>query len=152
MTERQITDDVPAVESQQRQIKVVGLVAVVWNLLGVSAFLMQMLMTEEDMAALPEAQRALYEAIPFWADLAFSVAVFGGLLGAVLLLLRRRLAIVLFAVSLAGIGVQQFQMYVMSDVLAVMGASAAVMPTLVVCAAIMQLWYAVSCRGRGWLN
>ena len=41
--------------------RIVGVLALIWNLMGVSAYLMQVNMSEEDMAALPEAQR-----VPPW--------------------------------------------------------------------------------------
>jgi len=46
-----------------------------WNLLGAVAFAAQMMITPEMLAALPEAERALYEGQPRWVLVAFAVAM-----------------------------------------------------------------------------
>ena len=66
---------------------VVAAVLLVWNLLGVMAYVMQVTMSPETLAALPQEQRQLYESTPAWATAAFAVAVNFGALGCVLLLL-----------------------------------------------------------------
>ncbi len=68
-------------------------VGLVWNLLGVAAFLGQMTM---DLSSLPAAEWAFYESTPVWATVAFAVAVSGGVLGCGALLLRRRLTYAFF--------------------------------------------------------
>ena len=72
---------------------VVAGILLVWNLLGVMAYLMQVTMSPEIVAALPDAQRQLYENTPKWATAAFAIAVNGGALGCLLLLLKRNLQI-----------------------------------------------------------
>ncbi|MDH4013213.1 MAG: hypothetical protein OEU33_04170, partial [Chromatiales bacterium] len=46
---------------------ILAIAALVWNLLGVMAYVMQVSMTEEALALLPEDQRVLYETVPAWA-------------------------------------------------------------------------------------
>ena len=50
-----------------RSFWIISGVALVWNLLGVAAFVMQVTMTEDALMKLPEAERMLYENIPAWA-------------------------------------------------------------------------------------
>ena len=57
---------------------IIAAIALVWNLMGVAAYLMQMTMSDEAIAALPEAQRALHESTPAWATGAYALAVPGG--------------------------------------------------------------------------
>jgi len=83
----------------------IGAVALIWNLLGCINFLSQM--NAEAVAGMPESYRAIVEGRPAWATVAFAVAVFGGALGSLLLLLRKSLAYHVFIVSLLGaIGAQ----------------------------------------------
>ena len=63
---------------------VVAVLLLVWNLLGVMAYIMQVTMSPETLAALPDAQRQLYENTPAWATAAFAIAVSGGALGCLL--------------------------------------------------------------------
>lgn len=82
---------------------VIGIFALIWNAMGVMAYIGQAYMTNEMLAALPEAERALYENVPAWVTAAFAIAVFGGTLGCIVLLLKKKLAKSLFLVSLIAI-------------------------------------------------
>lgn len=82
----------------------IGAIALIWNLLGVMNYLGQM--NADTLAALPENHRALIETRPAWATGAFAIAVFGGVLGSLLLLLKRSIAVYLFIVSLLGVIIQ----------------------------------------------
>ena len=55
--------------------------ALIWDLLGVFAYVSQVRMSPEDLAALSEAQRMLIESTPAWSTAAFAIAVNGGALG-----------------------------------------------------------------------
>ena len=94
--------------------RITGFLALIWNLLGVSAYIMQVRMTEADLAALPEAQQMLYETTPAWATGAFATAVFAGALGCLLLVMRKGLAIPVLIVSLLAVLVQMFHAFFMS--------------------------------------
>ncbi len=124
----------------------------VWNLMGVMAFVMQVTMSDEALAALPEAQRDLYLNTPGWANAAFAVAVFGGTLGCILLLLRKSWAVPVLILSLAGVAVQTFHAFFLSPALDVLGAGGLVMPILVTAGAIFLIWYARRARGRDWIG
>ena len=65
---------------------VIGTVTLIWNLMGVINFFMQM--NPDVLAAYRESERALIESRPSWATIAFALAVFGSVIGCVLLLLR----------------------------------------------------------------
>jgi len=79
----------------------VGIVTLIWNLLGALNFLAQM---DPDMvASYRESERAIILGRPLWASAGFALAVFAGSLGNILLLLRKSLAIYLFIASLLGV-------------------------------------------------
>ena len=131
---------------------VVAGLGLVWNLLGVTAFVMQVTMTPEALAALPEPQRELYEMTPVWATVAFALAVFGGVLGCLGLLLRKRWGLILLWFSLAGVLVQMFHAMVLSNSLAVYGPVGAVMPVLVIAIAIALVMLGRSANTKHWLG
>ena len=108
----------------------IAIAALVWNLLGVMAFVMQVVMSHDQVAALPPADRAVYEATPSWLTVAFALAVGGGVAGSLGLLLRRRWAVTAFAVSLAALVVQIAGAYLATPVWQASGATGAVMPVL----------------------
>lgn len=79
----------------------IGAVALIWYLMGSANFVVQM-----SAGALPEFQegeRAIIEGRPAWATGAFALAVFGGALGCLLLLLRKPAAYHVFIASLLGV-------------------------------------------------
>ena len=79
---------------------VISVMALVWNLLGVFNYLTQAFMTNEILASLPKDQKLLYEKVPAWVTAAFAVAVFSGTLGALLLLLKKKVSSTFFILSL----------------------------------------------------
>ncbi len=135
-----------------RRFWIVSGLFLAWNLLGVMAFVMQVTMSDEAMAALPEAQRNLYLTTPTWATAAFAVAVFAGTLGCLLLLTRKSWAVPVLVLSLAGVAVQMLHAFFLSPAIEVLGPSGLVMPILVTVAAIFLIWYARRARARDWIG
>lgn len=121
---------------------IIGIVALIWNLMGVFAYLQQAYMTEEDLMAMPVAEQALYENIPAWVTGAYAIAVFGGALGCILLLLRKKLAGSLFLISLVGIVVQMSYNLFMSKATEAYGPGGITMTAMVILIGIFLLWYA----------
>tara|TARA_R110001606_G_scaffold379563_1_gene539668 strand:- start:57 stop:476 length:420 start_codon:yes stop_codon:yes gene_type:complete len=132
-------------------LKSVAWAALIWNLLGVIAFIMQMLMTPDMISKLPIEQQAAYSNTPIWSTIAFATAVFGGVLGCILLLLKKAIARVLFALSLAGIFIQQFYNFIVINSIELLGASAVFMPIFVVVIAIILLLLSHKGKQQGWL-
>lgn len=80
----------------------IGAVALIWNVMGVINFFMQM--NADALASFPESSHhAIIEGRPVWATGGFAIAVFGGALGCLLLLLRKSAAYYLFIASLLGV-------------------------------------------------
>jgi hypothetical protein len=135
-----------------RWFTITAVVAVLWNLLGVSAFVMQMLMTPEMLAQLPEAQRELYESTPVWVTAAFAVAVFGGVLGSLGLVLRKVWSLLFLWLSLFAVLAQNAHGLLMSNALEVLGPQSLAMPALVIVVAVLLVMMARSANTRHWLD
>lgn len=131
---------------------IVSVLATLWNAAGVWAYLAQVTMSPEALEALPEAERALHLATPAWAVGAFAIAVFGGLLGCLALLVRRRMALPLLVISLLAVLVQMGHAFGMSDALEVMGPQALIGPIVVILIGIGLVALAVTGGRRGWLR
>jgi hypothetical protein len=131
---------------------VVAVLALLWNLLGVAMFAMQMMMTPEALAAMPTEQRQVYEATPAWLNIAFAVAVFGGVLGALGLLLKKRWAVPFFALSLISLLVQVIATFVVTPAWQAYGLAGLVMPVLLIVIALLLLGYSRKAAARGWLG
>ena len=131
--------------------KVVAALALLWNLLGCVAFFFDLRLSPEDLAALPEAQQALYAARPTWAVAATAIAVFGGALGSVALLLRRKWAFPVLVLSLLGILVQDFGLFVLADGASLAGPAAVVLQAVVLVVGIGLVLLSRRGIARGWL-
>ena len=131
---------------------VVTILALAWNGLGVGAYIAQVTMSPEAFSALPEAQRTLMENTPAWATGAFAIAVFGGALGSLALLIRKSWAVPLLAVSLLAIAVQMYHSFFISNSFEVFGPGGLVMPLMVVVVAVYLLTLARNASNRGWIK
>ncbi len=80
---------------------VIGVVALSWNGMGIINYFMQV--NADSIASFPETHRAIIESRPAWATGGFAIAVFGGTLGCLLLLLRKSAAVYVFIASFLGV-------------------------------------------------
>lgn len=131
--------------------RIVAVVALLWNLLGCLAFFADLRISPEDLARMPEAQQALYAARPGWAVMATGTAVFGGVLGCIGLLLGKRWALPVFVISLLGILVQDFGLFVLADAATLAGPVAVVMQGIVLVVGVGLVLLGRKGIARGWL-
>ncbi|TCO37267.1 hypothetical protein [Dokdonella fugitiva] len=132
--------------------KFVAVLALLWNLLGCIAFFSDLRLSPEDLAKLPEAQQALYAARLGWAVAATAMAVFGGALGSIGLLLRKKWALPVFVLSLLGIIVQDMGLFVLADGLRLAGPVAVVMQAVVLAVGIGLVLLSRKGIACGWLS
>ena len=95
---------------------VLAAVALLWNLAGLAAVVGDLQLSATDIEALPPSQQAFYHARPVWSVFASLLAVVGGVLGCVGLLLRKRWALIVLYASLLGIVVQDAGLILVSRV------------------------------------
>ena len=131
---------------------VVSVIFLLWNLMGVMSFYMHTFITEEALRALPEAERDLYEQYPPWTVIAFAVAVFGGTLGSVALLMKKKWAKPLFIISFIAIIIQMYHNLFMTTTMEVYGPASVVMPILVVLIAGFLIWFSSYGIKKSWLK
>lgn len=127
------------------------IVMAIWNLMGVMAFIIQMLMTAEQIATLPEKEQLLYQDIPLWVNIAFGCAVFGGTLGCIALFLKKTIALPILFISLAGALVQMFHSFFIANAFEVFGPGGTIMPIIVIIIAVYLVWLANNAKTNGWL-
>jgi hypothetical protein len=131
---------------------VVAVAALIWNAMGVMAYLATVMMSPEALQALPDDQRTLMESTPAWATGAFAIAVWGGALGSILLLLRKKWAASAFMLSFAGIAVQMFHAFALANSIEVYGPGGMVMPILVLLLGAFFVWYSRASAVKGWIS
>ncbi len=128
----------------------VAVVALLWNLMGCAAYLMDVMLTPEAVAAMPPDQQALYAARPAWAVAAYAIAVWGGALGCVGLIVRKRWAKGAFLASLLGLIAQDAALFGMSPV--PISATIYALQGMVLVIAVLLLLLANRATRDGWLQ
>jgi hypothetical protein len=130
----------------------VAIVALLWNLMGCAAYLMDVRMSPEDVLKLSAAQQQLYASRTLWAVSATAIAVWMGALGCVGLLLRKAWAFPVLLLSLVGVIVQDFGLFVLTDAAKIAGPVVFVLQGLVLVIAIALVWWARRGVTRAWLR
>ena len=131
---------------------IVSILALLWNLAGAMAYIGQAYMSDEVLAAMSEAERNLYETQPAWVTGAFAIAVWGGTLACILLLIRKKWAKTLFIISLIGVLAQMTYNFFLSNTFEVYGASAMAMPIMIVIISIALIWFSKKAISKNWLT
>lgn len=130
----------------------VAVLALVWNLIGCAAYLSDVMLTPEAVAQLPADQQALYAARPMWAVAAYAIAVWGGALGSLGLVLKKRWATPLLMASVAGLVVQDLALFVLSPAAGAIPAMVYVLQGMVFVIALALVRLAQTATARGWLS
>jgi hypothetical protein len=131
---------------------IVAIVAIFWNLMGVVSYISTVMISPEAIAAMPQAEQALYNNTPIWATSAFAIAVFAGIAGSVLLLLRKSIAFPVFGLSLAGIIIQMSYWLLMTNSIDVYGPGGVAMPIMVIIIGAFLVWFSNMAKAKGWLR
>jgi hypothetical protein len=132
---------------------ILGVVALLWNGFGAFDYTMTQTRNMDYLKMLTPEQQAFVFAFPAWSVAAWALGVWGGVVGAVLLLARKRAAAPVFLVSLVGAAVSHLYMFAFSDYFAVMGGGgAAILPAVIITGAILLYLYARNMANRGVLQ
>ena len=89
----------------------VAILALLWNLLGASAYLMDVTISPEAVAKMGDAEQAMYASRPVWFVAAYASAVWFGVAGSIALIWRKRWAQPLFVLSLLGLIAQDIALF-----------------------------------------
>ena len=131
---------------------VVSILFLLWNLMGCMAFFSHVMMPEAMLEKMTQEEQELYASIPLWSTIAFALGVFGGALGSIGLVMKKKWAKSLFWLSLLGVMVQTFQSLVLADTLTIYGSGAALLPLLIVLLTAVAVWFAQYGITKRWLK
>jgi len=131
---------------------IVAILALVWNLMGVVAYLMRAYRSDESVAALPEAEQAYLEAVPAWATAAFAFAVWGGALGSLALVLKKAWAYPVLIISVLGIAAQTIHSFFMANAMEIYGMMSLIMMIITLAIGLYLAWLARSAKEKGWIS
>ncbi len=130
----------------------VGGVTLLWNVVGAYDYLMTQTQNEAYMGQFTPEQLEFFYAFPTWVVAFWALAVWGGVLGSILLLMKKSLAVPVFMVSLSSMVITTFQNYVLSDASEVIGAAGIAFSAVIFLIAVALVLYARAMRERGVLT
>lgn len=127
----------------------VAILALLWNLLGASANLMDVTISPEAVAKMGDAEQAMYASRSVWFVAAYASAVWFGVAGSLALLLRKRWAQPLFVLSLLGLIAQDIALFSGPEVRA--DTTVVLLQALVFVIALSLLMLSRKGEREGWL-
>lgn len=132
----------------------IGVVALLFNSIGVFDFVLSMAQgaAYQASAGMTPEQIAHYQAMPSWMKVVWAVGVFGAFLASILLLLRKRLALPVFVLSLVAFLISLIYTYVLTDGGAVMGRQMAIASAVIAALLVFFSGYSRRMAGRGVLR
>jgi hypothetical protein len=131
---------------------IVTILALLWNLGGVMSLIMHITISDETLQGMSEDERELYTDFPMWVTVTYFIAVFCGLLGNVLLLLRRRIATPVLIVSFVAILLQMLYTVFMSRAVEIHGPQALGVPIFVTVIGFLLILLSRHAASKGWLR
>jgi hypothetical protein len=135
---------------------ITGIVALLWNAFGCYDYLMSRMHNADYLKSMmpdvdPAVAFAFVDSMPLYASIGWGLGVWGGLLGAILLLMRSRYAVHAFALSLLGMILSfGYQLFVAKNVPA--GMDSPVVPAIIFVVGLFLLWYAARMNSAGALR
>ncbi len=124
---------------------IVSGIALVWNGMGVNAYLQQAYNTKSYQAMYTAAQREIDANLPSYITAAFAIAVFAGVLAAICLLLRKKMSVKLWVLSLIAVIIQ------MGYALINGYQSDTGMTIMIIVFAFIFVWFSRHSQSKGWI-
>ena len=132
---------------------IIAIIALLWNIMGVMAYLGQVYITNDVLNTMTAEQQELLANTPSWSTGVFAVAVFGALLGSLLLLFRKKWATSFFLVSLIGVLINMGYSLFATNQIEVYGTvQGIVMPLIIIVIAIFLYMYSKKAATNGLIN
>lgn len=131
---------------------IVGVLSLLWNLVGVVDYLATELRWEPYMGQFPQEQLDYFYGFPAWMVAAWAIGVWGALAGSIGLLLRKRWTIWMFGLSIVGMLITTIYTFFLSNGMEIMGTAGAVFSAVIWVIAIALFVYARKMAARGVLR
>jgi len=131
---------------------VIAALALLWNLMGLVAFFYDMTISEQAIAALNPGMQELYRTTPIISKIGYGLATICGVIGCILLLIRKRVALIVFVASLLGVVIQNIANFTMTNAWEVIGTSGLPLLLLVIAFAVFLIRYTSKAIDNGWVK
>ena len=131
---------------------IVSIIALLWNLMGVNAYIQQAYRTEAVMSQMTPEQMALLDARPLWVTALFAIAVFAGVIGCLLLVFKKKLAINILILSFLTATIQQIWWFTTDGPSMMDQFSGTIMPIMIIIICALLVWFSKKSAAKGWIS
>lgn len=142
--------------SKNKTLLVIGILALLWNIMGLFQFIMtafmQDIMIETYSENYTAQQIELFLNTPTWYYVVFGICTTTGVAASVALLLRKKIAVPFFLVSLVSVLVVQGFWLLGTEAIDLLGTEAIVMPMIVITTSIFLFFYSKGAKQNNWLT
>ena len=125
--------------------------ALVWNLMGVVAYLGQTFMGQKTLLSLSKSEQYYFSNMPAWVTAVFATAVFSGVIGSIAMLFKKKIATLLYSISLVSLLAQQVYNFLIQDFITISGVGL-ILPLSTIIIGIVLLWYSYKMSKQGVLT
>lgn len=131
---------------------VIGIIGLIWNLMGVDGYINQSYQTERFKSMYTEEQLEIILNLPPWVTAAFAVAVFSSVSACIFLLLKKKIAKTFFFIGLLAVLVQTTYNLFINPGKNMYGLIEYAMLIMIPIISIFLLWYSKKCSDDGMLS
>ncbi len=119
--------------------------------MGIIAYLGQAYISDDALKMLPEENQLYFSNVPAWVTAAFAVAVFGGFLGAIGLIIRKKWAYFLFVISFLALVAQHVYNFFIQNYIEMTG-SQMILPIVTFIVALFLIYFSKQKSQQGVLR
>lgn len=134
---------------------IIGILALLWNIMGLFQFIlaafMQDIMQETYLETYTAQQMELFLNTPTWYYVVFGICTITGVAASIALLLKNKIAVPFFLVSLLSVFVVQGFWILATKAIELLAMEAIVMPMIVIVTSIFLYFYSKGARENNWL-
>ncbi len=131
---------------------IITILALLWFFMDMAGFYSRVFMLDQIADKMPEAQLTLYKNMPSWVNVVFGLEVFGGLMGSLALLSKKKWAFIMFLISIMGVLSQSFYVWFISDAINVIGQPAIIMPLVSIAIGIVLVVFSRYAISKNWIK
>ena len=132
-----------------KHLWIIGIVTLLWNTMGAFDYFATQTQNEAYMGQFTPEQLEFFYGFPAWVVAFWALAVWGGVLGSILLLLKKGLAVPVFIVSLVSMLITAIQNYALSNAFEVNGMFGLMFSLVIFLVALGLVFYSKAMRERG---
>ena len=131
---------------------ILSILALLWFFMDMAGFYSRVFMLDQIADKMPAAQLALYKAMPSWVNVVYGLEVFGGLMGSLALLSKKKWAFIMFMISIMGVLSQTVYVWFISDAIDVVGQPAIVMPLVSIVIGVILVVFSRYAISKNWIR